>query len=99
MSVSSDPTMIETLRAMARAGRLPSEMFDAIKGQFGTACHILDIIRYFRQAFGLTLAEAKPLASLSGYPGDTGREIVDVPLLDNLLQPAVTAHRAEWDAE
>jgi hypothetical protein len=93
-----DKTLVEALRAMARDGRMPSEMFVAIKGRFGPSCHILDIIRYFREAFRLTLAEAKPLAGVSDYRGDTGREIVDVPLLDSLLLPAIHGRAPEWRA-
>jgi len=98
VSGHTDPKLVEALRTMAQDDRMPSEMFVAIKGRLGTACHILDIIRYFRAAFGLTLAEAKPLACVSDYPGDTGREIVDVPLLDSLIQPVIVARAPVWRA-
>jgi hypothetical protein len=97
MSEGLDPMLIETLRTMAREGRRPSEMFTAVKGRLGSACHIVDIIRYFRSAFGFSLAEASPLAQVSGYPGNAGREVLDEPLLDSHLRPAIEAHAPEWD--
>jgi hypothetical protein len=92
-----DPTLIEMLRAMAREGRTPSVMFAAVKNRFGPSCHIIDIIRCFRKAFCLTLAEAKPLACTAGYTGETGPEVLDELGLDSLILPVIKARATEWD--
>ncbi len=56
--------------------------------------HILTLLDYFRHAFHLSLAEAKPLAALSR---NEQRDIEDEPLLDELLSPAILNNRSEWE--
>lgn len=89
-----DQAIIGNLRSMARQGRSPSEMFRELKRCLGTEAHIVTLLNYFRQAFCLTLADAKPLAALSR---NEQREVVDQPLLDELLLPAILKHRPEWE--
>jgi hypothetical protein len=89
-----DEAVIGTLRGMARQGQSPSEMFRELKRRLGVGTHIITLLSYFRHAFHLTLAEAKPIAALSR---NEARETVDEPLLDDLLSPAIRNHRSEWE--
>lgn len=79
---------------MARQGRAPSEMLRDLKRRLGAQTHILTILNYFRQAFYLTLSDAKPIAALSR---NEQREVEDVALLDELLWPAIMDHRMDWE--
>jgi hypothetical protein len=89
-----DQAVIGTLRGMARQGRSPSEMVREVKRRLGAETHILTLLSYFRHAFHLTLAEAKPIAALSR---NEQREVEDEPLLDDLLSPAIVNHRSDWE--
>jgi hypothetical protein len=89
-----DQAIIGTLRGMARRGRSPSEMVREVKRHLGTGTHILTLLSYFRHAFHLTLAEAKPIAALSR---NERRNVEDEPLLDDLLSPAILNHRSDWE--
>src|SRR5438552_695268 len=91
-----DQAVIETLRDMARQGRSPSEMVRELKRRLGVETHILTVLGYFRHAFQLTLAEAKPIAALSR---NEQREVEDEPLLDELLSPAILNHRSDWEGD
>jgi hypothetical protein len=90
-----DQAVIGALRGMARQGRSPSEMFRELKRRTGAETHILTLLSYFRHAFHLTLAEAKPIAALSR---NGQREVDDEPLLDDLLSPAILNHRSDWES-
>ncbi len=90
-----DPLVIGRLRVMAREGRSPSEMVQELKRRLGMETHILTLLTYFKQAFALTLSEAKPLAALSR---NAHREIEDDSLLNDLLLPAIHTHRSEWES-
>src|SRR5271167_2447789 len=89
-----DQAVIGTLRGMARQGRSPSEMVREVKRRLGAETHILTLLSYFRHAFHLTLAEAKPIAALSR---NEQREVEDEPLLDDLLAPTIVNHRLDWE--
>ena len=89
-----DQAVIGTLRGMARQGRSPSEMVRELKRSLAVEAHIVTLLSYFRQAFHLTLAEAKPIAALSR---NEQREIEDEPLLDELLSPAILNRRSDWE--
>ena len=89
-----DQAVIGTLRGMARQGRSPSEMLRDVKRRLGAETHILTLLSYFRHAFHLTLAEAKPIAALSR---NEQREVEDESLLDDLLSPAILNHRSDWE--
>ena len=89
-----DQTMLANLRSMARQGRSPSEMLRTLKGCFGTETHIVTLLNYFRQAFGLTLADVKPIAALSR---NERREIKEEALLDELLLPVILKRRTDWE--
>jgi hypothetical protein len=89
-----DQAVIDALRGMARQGRSPSEMSRELKRRLGVETHILTLLSYFRHAFHLTLAEAKPIAALSR---NEQREVGDEALFDELLLPAIQNHRSEWE--
>ena len=90
-----DQAVIGTLRGMARQSRSPSEMFRELKRRLGMETYILTLLSYFRRAFHLTLAEAKPIAALSR---NEEREVEDEPLFDQLLSSAILWHRSDWEA-
>ena len=87
-----DPAIIGILRGMARQSRSPSEMFQELHRQLGMETHVLTLLSYFRHAFHLTLAEAKPITALSR---NEEREVEDEPLFDQLLSPAILGHRSD----
>jgi hypothetical protein len=69
-------------------------MVRELKRRLGAETHILTLLSYFRHAFHLTLAEAKPIAALSR---NEQREVADEPLFDELLWPAIRNHRSDWE--
>ena len=69
-------------------------MVRELKRRLGMETHILPLLNYFRHAFHLTLAEAKPLAALSR---NDHRQVEDEPLFDELLSPAILNHRSDWE--
>jgi len=69
-------------------------MFQELKRSLGNEAHIVTVLKYFRQALGLTLADVKPIAALSR---NELREIEDAAIVDELLSPAILKHRADWD--
>jgi hypothetical protein len=89
-----DRGVIGTLRGMARQGRSPFEMVRELKRRLGAETHVLTLLSYFRHAFHLTLAEAKPIAALSR---NEQREVEEGPLFDELLSPAILNHRPDWE--
>jgi len=89
-----DQAVIGTLRGMARQGQCPSEMVRELKQRLGRKTHTLTLLSYFRHAFYLTLAEAKPIAALSR---NEQREVEDESLFDELLTPAILNHRSDWE--
>ena len=86
--------IITRLRDMARHGDSVAGMFKELKTHLGPEVSIVTIIEYMRSAFCLSLAEAKPLASLSRTEQ---REIVDEALLNELVMPDIEKHRGAWD--
>jgi hypothetical protein len=87
--------VMSNLRSMARQGRSPSELVRELKRTLGAETHIVTLLNYFRQAFCLTLADAKPIAALSR---NERREIEDEALLDELLLPVILDRRSDWEA-
>jgi hypothetical protein len=89
-----DPNNIRHLREMARRGATAATMFRELKGRLGSGAHILDILDCFRDAFCLTLSEAKPVGALSR---SANRDITDEELLNTLVMPHIERHRRDWD--
>ena len=90
-----DQAVLDRLRSMARQGQSPCEMLRNLKQSVDVDTHIVILLNYFRQAFGLILADVKPIAALSR---NEKRELEDEDLLDRLLTPAILKHRTEWEA-
>lgn len=89
-----DQTVLASLRSMARQGRSPSEMLRWLQRSLGTEIHIVTFLNYFREAFGLTLSDVKPIAALSR---NEKREVEEEALLDELLLPAILKGRTDWE--
>jgi len=89
-----DPTDIRQLRDMARRGESASTIFRSLKARLGSQAHIVDILNGFRIAFGLSLAEAKPVAA---FTRTDDREISDETGFNSLVMPEIEKHRREWD--
>jgi hypothetical protein len=89
-----DQATIGMLRGMARKGRSPSDMFRELKQLLGMEIQILTLISYFRHAFHLTLAEAKPISSLTR---NEQRKVDDEHLFDELLSTVILNHRPVWE--
>jgi hypothetical protein len=89
-----DQAVLGNLRNMARQGRSPSQMLRELKRHLGADTHIVTLLDYFRQAFCLTLAEAKPLAALTR---NEQREVENEADLDELLLPAIVKHQSDWE--
>jgi hypothetical protein len=88
--------LIERLRAMARSGATIADMLrDLIHRSASGALHPAEAIRYVREAFHLSLREASPIAGW--FPPGEG-EVSD-GRLEELLAPAVGAHRSDWAGE
>ncbi len=86
--------MITNLRNMARRGNPPSQMLRAVVNFFNTKePHKLDIIKHMREAFCLTLQQAKPIA---GWSAD-GRGQLSDSQLDDFLMPEILKNRNEWE--
>jgi hypothetical protein len=96
MGTAVSAQLVTLLRALAHEGRSPAEMFVVARSWLGDRWHIVDVIRHFRDAFCLSLGEAKPLC---GFPRDPDWVISDAPepILDELLAEAIRAHWNEWN--
>lgn len=86
--------LIEELRSLARGGHSSANMFKSLKKTLGSDSHILRLLDYFRQAFGLSLSDVKPIVALSR---NDRRDIEDEELLNELLGPKIRERQAEWD--
>lgn len=91
-----DHAVIGALRSMARQGRSPSELLREARRRLGDQTHIVTLLSLFREAFHLTLAEAKPIAALSR---NEERVVEDESLLDQLLSSAIASHRSDWECD
>lgn len=88
-----DQSLINQMRDMARRGKSVTAMFHEVQSKSADS-HILDILAYFRNAFCLSLKEAKPICALSR---SEGRSISDESLLEELVMPEIEKHRQDWD--
>ncbi|MHB1426360.1 MAG: hypothetical protein ACYC3I_24620 [Gemmataceae bacterium] len=87
--------VLVSLRSMATQGQSPFEMLRMLRRSLGTQTHITTLLKYFRQAFGLSLTDVKPIVALSRNEQRAGD---DESLLDNLLLPAIFKHRTDWES-
>jgi hypothetical protein len=92
----SDIDIIGSLRTHARQGDSVVTMYNYVKNRLiqDGNYHALHVVHYFRQAFGLTFFETKPILALISAED---RSITDESLLHNLVFPAIELHRSEWE--
>jgi hypothetical protein len=89
---SFDPVVIHTLRKMADEHRSIAEMVRAIlPGRPSTAEGTFEVVRYFREAFALTLPQAKPIADWLVHGGGEQSDLHD------LVWPYIESNQASWD--
>ena len=89
-----DPNDVRKLREMARRGASVAAMYRQLKGRLGSGAHILYILNCFRDAFSMSLAEAKPLVA---FTRTADREIDDEDTLNRLVMLEIEKHRNDWD--
>ena len=88
-----DPQVIFQLRAMAGEHRPIGEMVRTILSMRDfTLSGPIEVLRYFREAFGLTLPQAKPVADWLAY---SGSEATDADL-NSLVWPFIKCNRDTW---
>ena len=87
------PSEIRHLREMARR-ESAATMFRDRRSRLGSSAHILDIVRCLRDAFCLSLAEAKPVFALTR---STDREITDEAEFNRFVTREIEKHRPDWD--
>ena len=91
-----DSRVIRLLRDMAAERRTVSEMVRALgPGHAAVALSPVDVVRSFREAFGLTLPQAKPVADWLAYGGGDQADSV----LHNLVWPYIECNRSSWGRE
>ena len=89
-----DPELIQLLRQLASERRLVAAMLrTALATEISTTLTPIDVVRYFREAFGLTLAQAKPIADWFAYGGG---EMADA-VLQELMGPRIESTRGSWE--
>jgi hypothetical protein len=88
-----NPAILSELVSLARNGATPAQIMHRLVDRLPPADrHTVDLIRYMRQAFGLSLAQAKPIAGWA--PNGTG-ELKD-SRLNELLMPDIQANQGRW---
>lgn len=86
-------TVITELRAKARKGDRPSQILRELVLASPSQPHKLDLIRDVREAFCLTLQQAKPIA---GWDVDGRGELSDQQL-DDFLMPEILKNQVQWE--
>jgi len=88
-----NPDVIHLLRDMAAQRRSVTEMVRSVGARFAApALSPVDVVRAFREAFGLTLAQAKPIADWLAYGGDDQSETA----LHDLIWPYIESNQDSW---
>jgi len=87
-------TWLNDLREMARKGNRPSQMLrEIIQLRSPQMPHKLDLIKDLRDAFCLSLQQAKPIA---GWAADGSGGLTDNQL-DDFLMPEILKNRNHWE--
>ena len=90
-----NPGIVGHLRVMAREGRPASGMLrEVIASAVPTTLHKITLVKYLKEAFGLSLQQASPVA---GWAPDGTGELSDAQL-DELLMPEILNSRATWES-
>jgi len=88
-----DPQRIQSLKTMAAEGRSIAEMVNSARSANGSSVlHAVEVLSYFREAFGLTLAQVKPIADWLAYGGGEAAESA----LHDLVWPGIEWRREYW---
>lgn len=91
-----DPQLIHRLRKMAREHHLIPDMVRVIlPGPSSIGVNSLDVLHYFREAFSLPLAQAKPITEWIAYDGGESSGMD----LHALVWPYIEATRDVWGRE
>jgi hypothetical protein len=90
-----DPGTIQLLKQMARARFSVPYMVREILPRSAAGVGPVEVLNSFRQAFGLTFAQAKPITDWLAY-GDSDRADAD---LHSLVWPGIEANRDLWMRE
>jgi hypothetical protein len=89
-----DQEAIIHLRGLARKGASASKLLGAVKSKLAPEePHKLTLLKYMREAFGLTLQEASPIA---GWSEDDTGELGDTDI-DAFVGSEIRRCRPEWD--
>jgi hypothetical protein len=88
-----DAVIVHEMTTLARNGATPAQIMRTLVGRLSPAdTHTVNLIRYARAAFGLSLAQAKPIA---GWAPNGSGELKDARL-DELLTADILANRDHW---
>jgi hypothetical protein len=94
--IQLDPLMIHLLRRMAREQSFLADMVrEILHRSASSGFHPIEVLNSFRKAFGLTLAQAKPITDWLAYGGG---EKADADL-HTLVWPCIEANRDFWERE
>ena len=86
-----NPAIVAELRTMAQQGASASQLLRSLHQRLSPEeSHKLTVIKYMRQAFGLSLQEASPIA---GWAPDGSGELSDAQL-DEFVTPEISRHLA-----
>ena len=88
-------TIVNELRRMALREYTPAQMLREMIRFLGPGAHKLTLIAQMREAFGLSLAEASPIA---GWSPEATAEVSDARL-DELIGPAIRKNGNRWEQE
>lgn len=88
MARDIDYEIVQLLRQLAHERRPVADVLRVVE----TGRTALGVVKHFREAFGLSLEEAKPIGGWLWY----GRS--DSWIHDHIW-PAIDAHREHWDPE
>jgi hypothetical protein len=90
-----DPAVVKRLREMALRSDSVSQMLRAIVSQLAPeSAATIVLIKHMREAFGLSLKQAKPIA---GWAADGTGHLQDSQV-DRLIMPAIWKNWLTWDS-
>jgi hypothetical protein len=89
-----DPNVVKELREQADSGTPPSKLISIIGDRLGLANTNFRLlaVAYFREAFGLSLADASQVGAASVFPEGSWSDIQ----LDNTISPLIQQNRDLW---
>jgi hypothetical protein len=94
MQLELDPNVVKELREQADSGTPPSKLIAIVEARLGlenTNFRLL-AVAYFREAFGLSLADASQVGAASIFPGGSWSDTQ----LDTTILPLIQQNRDLW---